>query len=122
MHKLIPSGARTVALAATAACLVVALAACGSPSESRRVTFVGTNGDVRFDTASITLTNGDTLDLTVGNRTDTSHDFRVESLGIERRVPPDSAVTVAIKPTRSGSYRVSSTTDPAAQLTIVVPN
>jgi hypothetical protein len=122
MHTITPKGARPLLVGIAAACAVMALAACGSSTDSRRVTFIGSNGDVRFDTASITVTHGDTLQLTVGNRTDTRQEFRVEGLGIERTVPADAAVTVDIRPERSGTYRMSSTTDPDARLTIVVPN
>ena len=49
--------------------LLVALAGCGSSTVSRRISFVETNGRPRFDAGAITVTKGDTLKLTVGNRT-----------------------------------------------------
>ena len=54
--------ARFIGPAALAAVLM-ALAACGSPTVARRVAIVETNGRARFDAASITVTNGDTLEL-----------------------------------------------------------
>jgi hypothetical protein len=102
--------------------LLVALAACGSPTVSRRVTFVETNGRARFDAGTITVTKGDTLKLTVGNRTGTLQDFTVDGLGIERTVEPDKVVTVDIDAKRSGTYRVYSKSDQSLDpLSIVVP-
>jgi hypothetical protein len=102
--------------------VLVALVACGSPTISRRVAFVETNGRARFDSEAITLTKGDTLELTVGNRTDTLQDFTVDGLGIERTVEPDKAVTVEIEAKRSGIYRVYSRNDQSLDpLSIVVP-
>jgi len=102
--------------------LLVGLAACGSPTVSRRVTFVETNGRARFDAGTITVTKGDTLKLTVGNRTGTLQDFTVDGLGIERTVEPDKVVTVDIDAKRSGTYRVYSKSDQSLDpLSIVVP-
>jgi len=102
--------------------LLVALAGCGSSTVSRRISFVETNGRPRFDAGAITVTKGDTLKLTVGNRTGTLQDFTVEGLGIERTVEPDKVVTVDIDAKRSGTYRVYSKNNQSLDpLTIVVP-
>ncbi len=102
--------------------LLVVLAACGSSTVSRRISFVETNGRPRFDAGAITVTKGDTLKLTVGNRTGTLQDFTVEGLGIERTVEPDKVVTVDIDAKRSGTYRVYSKNNQSLDpLTIVVP-
>ena len=114
--------ARSIGPAALLAVLL-ALAACGSPTVSRRVAFVETNGQARFDSAAITVTQGDTLKLTVGNRTDTLQDFTVDDLGIERTVAPDRAVTVEIEAKQPGTYRVYSKNDQSLDpLTIVIPS
>jgi hypothetical protein len=102
--------------------LLVAPAACGSSTVSRRISFVETNGRPRFDAGAITVTKGNTLKLTVGNRTGTLQDFTVEGLGIERTVEPDKVVTVDIDAKRSGTYRVYSKNNQSLDpLTIVVP-
>jgi hypothetical protein len=103
--------------------VLVTLAGCGTSTVSRRVTFVETNGQSGFDTASITVTKGDTLKLTVGNRTDTVQDFTVDNLGIARAVAPDRTVTVDIDAKRSGTYRMYSPSDQSLDpITIVVPS
>jgi hypothetical protein len=113
--------ARSIGPGALLAVLVV-LAACGSPTVSRRVAFVETNGQAHFDSAAITVTRGDTLKLTVGNRTDTLQDFTVDDLGIEHTVEPDRTVTVVIEAKRPGTYRVYSKNDQSLDpLNIVVP-
>jgi plastocyanin len=113
--------ARSIAPVALLAVLM-ALAACGASTVSRRVTFVETNGQARFDAGAITVTQGDTLKLTVGNRTDNVQDFTVDNLGIERTVEPDKNITVEIHPKRSGTYRVYSPSDRSLDpLSIVVP-
>jgi hypothetical protein len=123
MHFRIPLRARrAIGPGALGALLLIALAACGSPTVSRRVAFVESNGRPRFDSSAITVTKGDTLKLTVGNRTDTRQEFVVDGLDIERTVEPDSAVTVEIKARRSGTYRVYSKRDQSLDpLSIVVP-
>ena len=125
MFTVNPSrAARPIGPAALIAVLVVvvALAACGSSTVARRVTFVETNGQARFDAAAITVTKGDTLKLTVGNRTGTLQDFTVDDLGIDRTVEPDQNVTVEIDAKRSGTYRVYSKSDQSLDpLSIVVP-
>ena len=122
MFTVNPSRAARTIGAGVIVALLVALAACGSPNVSRRVAFVETNGRARFDTGAITVTKGDTLALTVGNRTGTLQDFTVDDLGIERTVQPDTAVTVEIEAKRSGTYRVYSKSDQSLDpLSIVVP-
>jgi len=102
--------------------VLVALTGCGTSTVSRRVTFVETNGQAGLDTASITVTKGDTLKLTVGNRTDTVQDFTIGGVGIERAVAPDRTVTVDIDAKRSGTYRMYSPSDQSLDpITIVVP-
>jgi plastocyanin len=119
--RIPPRAARVIGPVALVAVLM-ALAACGSPTVARRVSIVETNGRARFDSAAITVTNGDTLELTVGNRTGTLQDFTVEGLGIERTVAPDTAVTVDIEAKRPGTYRVYSKNDQSLDpLSIIVP-
>ena len=122
MLTVIPSrAARSIAPVALLAVLM-ALAACGASTVSRRVTFVETNGQARFDAGAITVTKGDTLKLTVGNRTNNVQDFTVDNLGIERTVEPDKNITVEIHAKRSGTYRVYSPSDRSLDpLSIVVP-
>ena len=123
MLTVIPSrAARSIAPVALLAVLM-ALAACGASTVSRRVTFVETNGQARFDAGAITVTKGDTLKLTVGNRTNNVQDFTVDSLGIERTVEPDKNITVEIHAKRSGTYRMYSPSDQSLDpLSIVVPS
>ena len=102
--------------------VLLALAACGSPTVSRHVAFVESNGQAAFDSESITVTQGDTLELSVGNRTGTLQDFTVDGLGIERTVAPDSVVTVEIEAKRPGTYRVYSKNNQSLDpLSIIVP-
>jgi hypothetical protein len=115
--------ARAMGPVALLAVLVALAAACGASTVSRRVTFVETNGQARFDTGAITVTKGDTLELTVGNRTGTVQDFTVDNLGIQRSVGPDRTVTVEIDAKRSGTYRMYSPSDQSLDpLSIVVPS
>jgi hypothetical protein len=109
-------------LSALAGLLVAATVSCGSPTVARRVAFVDSEGRAQFNSHTITITKGDTLKLTVGNRTDTRQQFTIEGAGTEHTVGPDEAVTVEIKAERSGTYRVYSASDQRLRpLTIVVP-
>jgi hypothetical protein len=102
--------------------LLTAAVGCGSSTVTRRVAIVDLDGQAQFNTQTITVTEGDTLSLTVGNRTDTAQDITVDGTGAERTVQPDEAVTVAIKAEAPGSYRVYSRSDQDLRpLTIVVP-
>ena len=123
MHRRIPFRARpAVGLTALVGLLLVAVVACGSPTVSRRVAFVDTNGKTQFNARTITVTSGDTLKLTVGNRTDALQDFTVDGLDVEHTLEPDEAVTVEIKAEKPGTYRVYSETDQSLDpLSIVVP-
>jgi plastocyanin len=123
MHTTTRRVTRPIGPCALLALLVVSLAACGSSTVSRRVAFVESNGEVRFDSASLTITNGQTVKLTVGNRADTRQEFTIDGLDIERTVEPDSAVTVDIKATKPGTFRMYSKQDRSIDpISIVVPN
>jgi plastocyanin len=127
MQTATPHAARRNAVRARRLCALGAVAlavltACGSSSLSRRVAFVESNGETRFDTSSITVTKGDTLKLTVINRTPARQVFAVDALNVQRSVAPDTAVTVDIPAKRSGTYRVSSPRIGVDPLSIVVPN
>jgi hypothetical protein len=123
MHRRNPFRARpAVGRSALVGVLVSVAVACGSPTVSRRVAFVDSDGRVEFDARSITVTKGDTLRLTVGNRTDTRQDFTVDGIDVEHALEPDEAVTIEIKAERHGTYRVYSASDQGLRpLTIVVP-
>ena len=123
MYRRIPFRARpAVGLAALVGLLLVGLVACGSPTVARRVAFVDADGQTQFNARTITVTRGDTLKLTVGNRTDTTQDFTVDGLNIEHTLEPDEAVTVEIKTERPGTLRVHSNSDQNLDpLAIVVP-
>ena len=117
------SATRALGALAIGALLLVTLAACDSSTVSRRVAFVETNGETRLDTTTITVVEGETLKLTIGNRTDTRQEFTIDGLNIERTIAPDSAVTVDIKVRQPGTYRLHSQRDPSVDpLAIVVPN
>ena len=123
MHTATRRVTRPIGPCALLALLVVSLAACGSSTVSRRVSFVESNGEIRFDSASLTVTKGETLKLTVGNRAGTRQEFAIDGLNIERTVAPDSAVTVDIKAKRPGTYRMYSKQDRSIDpISIVVPN
>lgn len=123
MHTTTRRVTLSIGPCALLALLVVSLVACGSSTVSRRVSFVESNGEVRFDSAALTITKGETLKLTVGNRADTRQQFTIDGLDIERTVEPDSAVTVDIKAKKPGTYRMYSKQDRSIDpISIVVPN
>jgi hypothetical protein len=121
-HAARPRCRRARRLGVLGVLALVVLAACGSSTLSRRVSFVERDGETRFDTASITVTKGDTLKLTVINRTEARQVFTVDALDVQRSVAPDSAVTVEFPADRPGTYRVSSPRNGVDPLSIVVPN
>jgi hypothetical protein len=102
--------------------LALLVVACGSSTVSRTIAFVERDGRTRFDAASLTVTKGDTLRLTVRNATKTLQDFSIEGFRVERTVRPDDKVTVELEADRSGTYLVRSNSDRSvAPVTIVVP-
>jgi heme/copper-type cytochrome/quinol oxidase subunit 2 len=83
---------------------------------------VDSNGEPQLDTRTITVTKGDTLKLTVGNRTDSQQEFKIDGADVSESVPPDQAVTVEFKAEAPGVYRLYSDADPGVDpLSIVVP-
>jgi hypothetical protein len=122
MHLVIPFRVRRAAWLGCLLGLVVAVGACGSSTVSQRIAFVDSNGEPQLDTRTITVTKGDTLKLTVGNRTDSQQEFKIDGADVSESVPPDQAVTVEFKAEAPGVYRLYSDADPGVDpLSIVVP-
>jgi hypothetical protein len=123
MHRPNPFRSRPpVGLSALVGLLVAVVVACSSPTVSRRVAIVDADGRAQFNARSITVTQGDTLKLTVGNRTDAPQDFTVDGTDVDHALEPDQAVTVEIKAETPGTYRVYSASDQSLDpLSIIVP-
>jgi nitrosocyanin len=108
---------------ASAAVLALALVACGgSKTVSHGVNATLVNGKPAFSVGTLTVTEGDTVDLRVGNDTDKDHGFSIDAFNIHRVVQPRKPQTVKFKATKTGQFRIYCQLHPAhlpAELIVV---
>jgi heme/copper-type cytochrome/quinol oxidase subunit 2 len=99
---------RAFVVAAMAVISVVALAGCGGnhKTESYRVAITSANGVSGFSIGTITVTQGDKVDIRVDNMTDKAHGFSIDAFNIHRVVEPAKAQTVSFTPNKTGQFKV----------------
>jgi nitrosocyanin len=101
---------------ASAAILALALVACGgSTTVSHGINATLVNGKPAFSVGTLTVTNGETVDLRVGNDTDKDHGFSIDAYNVHRVVQPRKPQTVKFKATRTGQFRIYCQLHPAHQ-------
>jgi nitrosocyanin len=94
---------------------VVALAGCGGnhKTESYRVSITSANGVSGFNIGTITVTQGDKVNLRVDNTTDKAHGFSIDAFNIHRVVEPSKSQTVSFTPNKTGQFKVYCQLHPA---------
>jgi nitrosocyanin len=102
--------------AAVAAVLVLALSGCGeSKTVSQRVNATLVNGKPAFSVGTITVTEGDKVDLRVDNTTDKDHGFSIDEYNVHRVVQPQKPQTVKFTAKKTGQFRIYCQLHPAHQ-------
>ena len=94
---------------------VVALAGCSGnhKTENLRINAVAVNGQSGFSIGTKTVTQGDKVNIQVGNMTDKPHGFSNDEFGIHKVVEPGKSVTVSFTPNKTGEFRVYCQLHPA---------
>lgn len=111
-------------MAVLAAVSAVALVGCGGnhKTEDFRVLITSANGVSGFSIGTITVTEGDKVNLRVDNTTAKAHGFSIDAFNIHRVVDAHQAQTVSFTPKKTGQYRVYCQLHPAhvpAQMIVV---
>ena len=82
-------------------------------TESFRINAALVNGKPGFSIGTITVTQGDKVDIAVGNTTDETHGFSIDQFNIHRVVPPHQTQTVSFTPQETGQFRIYCQLHPA---------
>jgi nitrosocyanin len=98
-----------------AAVSALALVGCGGnhKTESFRVAITSANGVSCFNIGTITVTEGDKVNIEVDNTTEKAHGFSIDAFNIHRVVEPAQAQTVSFTPSKTGQFKVYCQLHPA---------
>jgi len=91
------------------------LAGCGGnhKTENFRINATSVNGQSAFSIGTITVTQGDKVNIEVGNTTDKAHGFSIDEFNIHRVVEPHKTQTVSFTPNKTGQFRLYCQLHPA---------
>ena len=86
----------------------VVLGGCGGnhKTEDFRVAVTSVNGVSGYSIGTITVTEGDKVNLHVENGTDKPHGFSIDAFNIHRVVDPHNPQTVSFTPNKTGQFKV----------------
>jgi len=114
---------RTLVVTVAAALSILILAACGNnKTEHFRVNATVVNGTPAFSVGTITVTEGDKVDIRVDNSTEKDHGFSIDAENVHRVIKPHQPQTVSFTPKKTGEFRIYCQLHPAhvpAQLIVV---
>src|SRR5205807_2362790 len=114
---------RTLVVTVAAALSILILAACGNnKTEHFRVNATVVNGTPAFSVGTVTVTEGDKVDIRVDNDTDKAHGFSIDAENVHRVIKPHQPQTVSFTPKKTGEFRIYCQLHPAhvpAQLIVV---
>jgi len=101
----------TVAVAATG----IFLTGCGGnhKTEDFRIAVTSTNGVSGFSIGTITVTQGDKVNLHLENATEKAHGFSIDAFNIHRVIDPHQPQTVSFTPNKTGQFKVYCQLHPA---------
>ncbi|MBV9410187.1 MAG: cupredoxin domain-containing protein [Acidimicrobiia bacterium] len=99
---------RVLVVAVVAVVSALALVGCSGNHKTQnfRVAITSTNGVSAFNFATITVTQGNKINLEVDNTTDKAHGFSIDAFNIHRVVEPGKAQKVSFTPNETGQFRV----------------
>jgi len=102
-------------MAVVAAVSCVALAGCGGnhKTEDFRVAITSANGVSGFSIGTITVTQGNKVNIRVDNTTDKAHGFSIDAFNIHRVVEPKKPQVVSFTPNKTGQFSVYCQLHPA---------
>jgi plastocyanin len=106
---------RVLSVAAAVAVTGVLMAGCGAnhKTENFRVAITSTNGVSGFSLGTVTVTQGNNVNLRVDNTTDKQHGFSIDAFGIHKVVDAHQSTTVSFTPNKTGQFTVYCQLHPA---------
>ena len=104
-----------LSLAAAVAVGGVVLAGCSGnhKTEAFRINATSVNGQSGFSVGTITVTEGDKVNIEIGNTTSKAHGFSIDQFNIHRVVEPVKTQTVSFTPHKTGQFRIYCQLHPA---------
>ena len=115
---------RALLAAAVVAVGGLVLGGCGGnhKTEDFRIAYTNTNGQAGFSIGTITVTEGDKVNLHVENATEKAHGFSIDAFNIHRVIESHQPQTVSFTPNKTGQFKVYCQLHPAhvpSQLIVV---
>ena len=106
---------RALVVAVAVAAIGVLAGACGAnhQTEDFRVAITSSNGVSGFSLGTITVTQGNDVNLRVDNTTDKQHGFSIDAFNIHKVVDPHQTVNVSFRPNQTGQFKVYCQLHPA---------
>jgi len=91
------------------------LAGCGGNHNTEDFSINATvvNGHPAFSAATITVTQGDKVNISVGNTTGEAHGFSIDQFNVHQVVQPGHHQTVSFTPNATGQFRIYCQLHPA---------
>ena len=99
---------RASGIAAAVAVLAVGALApgCAMKTHVHTVTAAVVNGEIGFKPAVVRAKRADKVEFRVGNTTQKTHGFSVDGYGVAETVDPGKTITVDLRATRRGTFRI----------------
>ena len=93
----------------------VILAGCSGnhKSEDFRINATIVNGQPAFSVGTITVTQGDKVNISVGNTTGEAHGFSIDQFNVHQVVQPGQHQAVSFTPNTTGQFRIYCQLHPA---------
>jgi len=91
-------------------------------TENFRINATSVNGQSGFSVGTITVTQGDKVNIDVGNTTDKAHGFSIDAFNIHHVVEPHQTQKLSFTPNKTGQFRIYCQLHPAhvpAQMIVV---
>ncbi|MGH9188660.1 MAG: cupredoxin domain-containing protein [Acidimicrobiales bacterium] len=103
------------------AIVLTAAAGCGGGGTERRSISAATVGAAAgFTPPAVTVDKGDTVVLTVGNKTDKTHGFTIDGYGVREEVEALGSKKVELTASKAGTFRIRCQLHPAHQTATLV--
>jgi nitrosocyanin len=106
---------RVLVVAVVAVVSALALVGCSGNHKTQnfRVAITSTNGVSGFNIGTITVTQGNKINIEVDNTTDKAHGFSIDAFNIHDVVQPLHAQKVSFTPNKTGQFTVYCQLHPA---------
>ena len=98
---------RKALVAAVLPVFMLGLSACGNEkTEKFDINAVSVNGKSAFSVGTITVTEGDKVELSVNNLTEREHGFSIDVAGVHKVIKPREGQHVTFTPKETGTFSI----------------